>query len=218
MDARLRYALLLTSAVLAVVVAMLLYKPEWLRGDKTKPDFSAYLRVEEPREILMDVFRSYNGESQVAKQLAEAGLPWTVERLHVEGTDLFQPYKIDTLTVESYRHLGFEGELSLEFFNNRLSTATFRPKQPLPYSRRLRDSGISLRKQALDRWEQQLGNRLITSNVIYATSNVGKTLDTPAFVRWEDTRLTAQARQWYTEHGSKTTVAPIKTTEPGSAP
>lgn len=217
MDARVRYALLLIAASVAIVAAILLYKPEWLRGDTAKPDFSAYLRVEEPRETLMDVFRSYDSEQQVTQQLSAAGLQWTAERLHVEGTDEFPQYKLDTLTVESYRHLDFEGELSLEFFNDRLSVASFRPKQPQPYSRRLGGSGIKLHKQALDRWQQQAGNLLITSNVIYATSNVGRTLGTPAFVRWEDTRLTTQSRQWYDVYGSKTTVAPIKTIGPGSA-
>ncbi len=218
MDARLRYALLLAAASVAIVSAILLYKPEWLRGDKTKPDFSAYLRVEEPREILMDVFRSYDSEQQIGQQLTAAHLQWTVERLHVEGTDLFPPYKIDALTVESYRHLGFEGELSLELFNNRLSTVTFQPKDAPSYSSRLRGTGVKLHKQALDRWEQQTGNLLITSNIIYATNNVGKTLGTTPAVSWEDTRLTQQAREWYDRYGSKTTVAPIKTTGPGSAP
>ncbi|MGH8453163.1 MAG: hypothetical protein ACRES4_00205 [Nevskiales bacterium] len=207
-DAR-RYALLLSAAMLAVVAFTLWLKPEWWRGDQDRPEFSIYLRVEEPRESLLGVFHSYDNEQQITQQLA--GQRWTVERVHVEGTDSYPPYKIDTLTVPGYRHLDYPGTLSLEFFNDRLSSAAFRPDEPRLYSKRLRETGVNFQRQSLSIWQQQSGNLRISTNHVYATSDVGRTLGTPVFFSWEDTRLTAQSRQWYDVYGSKTMVAPVRT-------
>lgn len=203
--------LLALAAAAVLVVALLLWlKPEWLPGGQAKPDFSAYLRVEEPRETLMDVYRSYESEPQVTRQLSAAGLQWTAERLHVEGTRKYPTYKIDTLTVRGYRHLDYPGTLSLEFFNDRLSTLVFRPDDPQSYSKRLRQTGVIMERQSLSTWQRQVGNLRISTNHIYAGSDVGKTLNTVPFFSWEDIRLTAQAREWYDVYGSKTMVSPVR--------
>lgn len=206
-----RRSLLLALAAVSVLAAVMLLwlKPEWWRGGQDRPDFSAYLRIEAPRESLLGIFRSYDNEQQVTQQLA--GLPWTAERVHVEGSDSYPPYKIDTLTVPGYRHLDHLGTLTLEFFNNRLSSAVFRPDEPRPYSMRLRETGVSLQRQSLSVWQQQSGNLRISTNHLYATSDVGRTLNTAVFFSWEDVRLTAQTRQWYDVYGSKTMVAPVRT-------
>jgi hypothetical protein len=217
-DARYRYAALLVAALLAVVAAFLLYKSDWWQDRQARPDFSAYLRAEEPRVTLIDSLRSYDSQQQVAQQLSAAGLRWSVERLHVEGTDDYPPYKLDTFIVPAYQHLGHAGRLRLEFFNDRLWSATFLPAEPESYLRRLERSGVRLRKTAVSVWERQDGNLRIASNIIYATSNVGRTLATDAYASWEDLRLSAQSRQWYDVYGSRHTLAPIKITEPGAAP
>jgi hypothetical protein len=147
-----------------------------------------------------------------------AGLAWSVERLHVEGTDDYPPYKLDTFLVRDYRHLEHAGRLKLEFFNDRLWSATFLPEAPESYLRRLERSGVRLSKTAVSVWERQDGQLRITSNIIYATSNVGRTLGTDAYAGWEDLRLSAQSREWYDRYGSKHTLAPIKIVEPGAAP
>ncbi len=205
------------AAVLAAVVLVLWLKPEWWRGQETRPDFSAYLRIEEPRVLLIDSFRSYDGQQPVAQQLRAAAFAWSVERLHVEGSNDYPPYKLDTFRVRDYRHLGHAGQLKLEFFNDRLWSATFTPNEPEAYLRRLARDGVQLRKAAVSVWERQDGNLRIASNIIYATSNVGRTLNTEPYASWEDMRLSAQSRQWYAEYGSKHTLAPIKITEPGEA-
>jgi hypothetical protein len=218
MDARLRYALLLSAALLAAAAIALLYKSGWLRGEQARPDFSAYLRVEEPREQLMDVFRSYDSQPQVTQQLTAAGLQVTVERVHVEGSRKYPPYKLDTLTVRGYRHLDHEGVLLLDFFNDRLSSATFRPAEPKAYLRRLQRAGIRFQREDLSRWAQQTGNLRVSTNIIYATSDVGRTLNTQAYASWEDVRLVAQSREWYVAYGSKYSLSPIRTVGPGTVP
>ena len=55
-----------------------------------------------------------------------------------------------------------------------------------------------------------MGNLRISTNHIYATSDVGKTLNAVPFFTWDDIRLTAQAREWYDVYGSKTMVAPVR--------
>jgi hypothetical protein len=217
MDRR-RWLLVGTVAALAAVALVLWLKPEWWQGRQDRPDFSAYLRVEEPRVTLIDSFRSYDSQQQVARQLQAAGLAWSVERLHVEGTDDYPPYKLDTFIVPAYQHLGHAGRLKLEFFNDRLWSATFAPREADAYLARLQRNGVQLRKTAVSVWERQDVNLRIASNIIYATSNMGRTLGTEPYVGWEDLRLSAQSRQWYDVYGSKHTLAPIKITEPGAAP
>jgi hypothetical protein len=209
---------LLVVAVVAVAVLVLLLKPEWWRGEQARPDFSVYLGVQEPREPLLDVFRSYDNEQQVTQQLRSAGLQVTVERMHIEGTRKYPPYKLDTLTVQEYPHLGHTGRLDLDFFNDRLARATFLPAEPRSYLRQLERTGARLRKQEISRWTQESGNLRITSNIVYATSHVGRTLHTQGYVSWEDMRLMAQSRQWYDDYGSKYAISPIRTLGPGSAP
>ena len=211
--------LLLGLLVLAIVTAaVLLLKPEWWREEQANPEFSAYLSVQEPREALLDNFRSYDSEQQITQLLAAADLRVTAERVHVEGTRKYPPYKLDTLTVADYGHLGHQGTLILDFFNDRLASATFRPVNPKAYLRQVQKTGISFRREDLSRWAQQTGNQRITTNIIFATSHVGSTLNTPPYVSWEDTRLTAQSRQWYDVYGSRYAIAPIRALGPGSDP
>lgn len=215
---RLVRGLLALAAAAVVVLLVLMFRPEWWRGELPRPEFNVYLAVQEPRESLMDRFRSYDSEQQVRQQLAGDGLEITAERVHVEGTRRYPPYKLDILTVNSYQHLGHEGRLDLEFFNDRLAGATFQPTDPKPYLRQVQKAGVRMKRQELSRWTHEAGHLRVSSNIVYATSKVGQTLSTPPYVSWQDMRLVAQSREWYAAYGSRYAIAPIRTLGPGSAP
>lgn len=210
MDTRLRYVLVLAAAMLAIVALVLALKPEWWRSEQVRPEFRVFLAVEEPRETLMGSFRSYDSEDQVAQQIARGGQEPAVERIHVEGTSNYPPYKLDTLKAMEFVHRGQSGRLILDFFNDRLASVTFQPDDPKAYLRLLERTGVKFKREVLSRWAQEEGNLRISTNIIYATSKVGRTLDTPPYVRWEDRRLTAQSRQWYDDYGSKYAISPIR--------
>lgn len=179
------------------------------------PDYSAYLRVEEPREILFEGFRSYDSERSVARQLYQAGREWTAERTHIEGTFNYPPYKLDTLVLREYKDRGITGKLSLEFFNDRLVRASFVPQEPYKYYLRVQADGVRFDKQAASVWQHESGNLRVRSNIMYATSTMGLTLQTEPYVSWEDKRLSTQDQQWYEKFGSKFAMTPKQVTEEG---
>lgn len=212
-----RRKILRIGAVLAllVVAIVLWFNRHWLLPRPPPPDYSAYLRVEEVREKLFGGFSSYDSERSVARQLHHAGYEWTAERTHIEGTYNYPPYKLDLLVVRDYQDRGITGKLVLEFFNDRLLRASFVPQDPGKYYLRVQADGVRFDKQAASLWEHEAGNLRVRSNIIYATSNMGQTLQTEPYVSWEDKRLAAQDKQWYERFGSKYAMTPTQLTEEG---
>ncbi len=214
-DTRRKILRISVGLIVLGLVVTLWFNRHWLQPKKPPPDFSAYLRVEEPREALLGNFRSYDSERSAARQLHHAGLKWTAEHTHIEGTYQFPPYKLDTLIVDDYQDRGIAGTLTLEFFNDRLLRATFNPVEAKNYYFRVQSDGVRFDKQSPSVWEYEAGNLRVRSNILYAISNMGQTLRTVPYVSWEDTRLAAQDRQWYENYGSKYAMTPVQSQEEG---
>ena len=106
-------------------------------------------------------------------------------------------------SIERYRHLGIPGELSLEFFNNRLMQANFEPEAAAPYNDRLLDSEKArLKRTRVGKAEWNDGTLRIATNVEYAASEVGRSAHATPYVVWEDVRLAQQRREWEEAFGS----------------
>jgi hypothetical protein len=206
-----------TGLVVLALTIVLWFNRHWLLPKPPPPDYSAYHRVEEPRELLFGTFQSYDSERSVGRQLHHAGRQWTADRTHIEGTYNYPPYKLDTLVVHDYPDRGITGKLTLEFYNDLLLRASFVPTDPNRYYLRVQADGIRFEKLAVSVWEYSAGNLRVRSNILYATSNMGQTLGTEPYVSWEDTRLVAQDRQWYANFGSKYAMTPTQVTEAGRA-
>lgn len=173
--------------------------PSFLKGDP-HPESAQYTRVA-VGVPMVDRFRSYQGVDSVTAELTSAGFNQvsTTSRHAVESAE-YPPYGFHTLVVAGYKHLGEEGQLTLQFFNGRLYQAEFVPKDAEDYARRARTLGLE--RDANARREKVEGDLRLASTVDLAVSNVGKHLRTEPFVLWQDLRLIRERDQWDAKFGA----------------
>lgn len=165
------------------------------------PETALFRAIEEPRVLFADAFRSYDSEEAVLTALEAAGL--TVQRTAIERpVDVrYPPRRMASLTINGYQHLGSEGVLVLEFFNNRLMEADFRPDDPARYAPRLRRAVPQLDGIGTGHAEFEAAPLRIWSSVDLARSKVGRTLGSEGVVLWQDLRLIAQRDDWDARFG-----------------
>lgn len=173
--------------------------PGFLRPEP-HPEAAQYTRVAVGVPML-DRFHSYENLQTVTTTLTGAGFErWKTTSRRAAESSSYPPYGFETVVVEGYRHLGDEGRLTLQFFNNRLFEAAFVPADPEHYSRRLRPLG--LQRDANARAEKVDGHLRLASTVDLAISAVGQHLHTEPFVLWQDLRLVRERDQWDEKFGS----------------
>jgi hypothetical protein len=194
--------LIIAAAVISA--AVLLYALfEKVTPPPVPPADPQYTRAEPDPVVLMDAFLSYDSIATVTQRLQAAGIQWKTDQSHLPHVPGRPPYDFDTLTVDGPQHLGSPGTMVLEFFNDRLYSVTFRPANAKAYIARLRRQNHHMERTHVSVWEAIEGNLRISSNADFAVSDEGRQLDTPLYITWEDTRLTAQIRRWYDTFGRK---------------
>jgi hypothetical protein len=163
-------------------------------GPQTEPDLMArYTQVETERVQFMNTLRSYDSVASIRTALIDAGYKTdfsVIERKRRSDRD--PPFRNDTLNVQEFRHGEFAGRLRLEFFNDRLFQAEFVPAEPAGYLAWLRSRGLKLPVKRVGLTTMTTGYLRVGSNIDFASSDVGRTMGSEPFVRWEDTRLTQQ--------------------------
>src|SRR6185503_19156382 len=102
----------------------------------------------------------------------------------------------DTIVADAYPHLGVEGRLTLEFFNDRLYEASFVPSEIATYAENLHKADKRLKKDRMGRSEQIAGPLRVATNVDFAATDVGMNLQTKPYVIWQDLRLVQQLDDW----------------------
>lgn len=162
------------------------------------PDPTArYTAVESERVTLLESFRSYEKLETIQGALQEAGFDSavdTIERTRRRADE--PPFRNDTLTVNGYTHGDHEGKLTLEFFNDRLYQAVFSPKADADkYLDWLRGRGLKLPVKRVGQARLTEGHLRVNSNIDFASSDVGRAMNTEPFVRWEDVRLVEQLQE-----------------------
>jgi hypothetical protein len=158
---------------------------------------AAYTQVEAQRVRMMDALRSYDSVATLQAQLAQGGYAAELATIERKPPSYrYPPYRNDTLTVAKYRHEAYEGRLTLEFFNDRLYQAYFVPAQPADYLRWLRGRGVALPVKRTGRSSLTQGQLRITTNIDFASSEVGRAMPSSPFVLWEDLRLVQQMQDW----------------------
>jgi hypothetical protein len=158
---------------------------------------AAYTQVEAQRVRMMDVLRSYDSVATVQALLAQRGYTAELSTIKRKPPSYrYPPYRNDTLAVSKYKHEAYEGRLTLEFFNDRLYQAYFVPAQPAEYLRWLRSRGFELPIKRTGRSSLTQGHLRITTNIDFASSEVGRTVRSTPFVMWEDLRLVQQMQAW----------------------
>ena len=173
--------------------------PSFLKPEP-HPDAAQYTRVA-VGVTLGDRFRSYEDVQSVTSSLTSAGFDqWTTSSRRAAESSSYPPYGFDAVKVQDYKHLDSKGQLTLQFFNNRLYQVEFVPGDAEAYSRRLRS--LDLPRVANARAEKVSGNLRVASTVDLAISAVGRQLGTEPFVIWQDLRLVRERDQWDEKFGS----------------
>ncbi|MGH8506150.1 MAG: hypothetical protein ACRETM_09330 [Stenotrophobium sp.] len=193
-------------AILAIILLALLLvlwlERERIFGPSVNPQTAAYIAVEATR-IPLAGFNSYDPPHTVLAQLQAAGYKPRVTHDDYPDSPRYPPHKMDTITVNDYRHLVGKGTLILDFFNQRLYEAEFDPEGNLDhYVTALHQSLPKLRRDRVGEAVLVDGNLRISSSVDLARSLVGRTLDSKAYVIWQDLRLIQQRNLWDKNYGS----------------
>lgn len=144
----------------------------------------------------LDGLKSYDSLASVREKLDAAKVVYTVKASRPPASRKYPPRDRDTLVAAAYHHLGSEGELTLEFFNDRLYEATFVPGYPDDYAPKLTATEPRLKADRNGRAERTVGNLRLASNVVFAATDVGRSLQTRPFVIWQDQRLTTLLDEW----------------------
>lgn len=189
----------------AILVAGLATTWWWTKNNRPPPlhpETAAFEAVQEPRIDLLDGLRSYEAEAAVRLPLEAAGLQIERRVLRRPPSERYPPRVLVSLSVENYRHLSVDGQLTLEFFNDRLMEADFRPNDPDRYARQLRAAMPQLKRDRVGHAEWSDGTLRVWSNVELARSRVGGSLRTDALVIWQDLRLIAQRDDWDARFGA----------------
>src|SRR6185295_16744721 len=125
--------------------------------------------------------KSYDTLASVRTRLDAGKIVYTASAVHPKPSGKYPPRDRDTLIV-TYTHLGVPGQLTLEFFNDRLYEASFVPSEVAEYAEKLHKVDNRLKKDRNGRAEQVTGNLRVASNVDFATTEVGKNLQTKPYV------------------------------------
>lgn len=144
----------------------------------------------------LDGLKSYDSLASVKARLDAAAIAYTVESSRPAPSRKYPPRDRDTLVAKAYPHLKNNGELTLEFFNDRLYEASFVPDSADDYAPALTAAEPRLKADRNGRAERTSGNLRLASNVVFAATDVGRSLRTKPFVIWQDVRLTTLLDEW----------------------
>jgi hypothetical protein len=165
--------------------------------------YRAYLQSPADPVTLFDGMKSYSGVDEIFTRLKRNEMEPQLQSFHTRVPVGVPPRELDVLRMSPYRHLGVEGSLELQFFNDRLYQAEFEPGDAEAYQRALRRALPALERRRTGRSELRQGNLRIASSLDLAVSDVGKALGTRPFVIWQDIRLVQQRDAWDREFGPK---------------
>ena len=193
---------LLAGAIVLVGLACAGWLAMRHRAVAEHPEAAQFRSSAETRVLLADIFRSYEAESAVRTPLEAAGLSVQRSVLTKPKSPRYPPRQMVTLSVAAYQHLGINGRLTLELFNDRLMEVDFRPDDAAAYSARLHRALPGLQRGSTGHAEFNNGDLRVWSNVDLAKSRVGGALHTDALVLWQDLRLIAQRDDWDARFGS----------------
>lgn len=150
---------------------------------------------------LMPPLRSYSSVADVEAILKQAEYGWRKSEIRTPATPDHPPRNLDTIVANGYRHLDVAGELTLDFFNDRLMEAAFIPSDPQAYVQQLRRQGIRASRNENGRAELIRGHQRLASNVELAVTEVGRNIGTTPRIIWQDLRLIAQRDEWDQVYG-----------------
>ncbi len=178
------------------VIVTATYTAKVLIAPSEHGETGRFMEVSPDTVLLLDGMRSYDTVERVHTRLDEAKVTYTMTPVHPRLSPKHPPRNRDTLVAAAYKHLGVQGELTLEFFNDRLYEASFVPSDPDSYADKLHGTDTRLKRDRNGRAQQVIGNLRVASNVAFSVTEVGRSLQTKPFVIWQDLRLVEQLDEW----------------------
>lgn len=145
-----------------------------------------YTEIEEP-SLLVGEFYSYKTLAGTIGLVEKKGYQFRVEEGTQSGNAKRPPYKIDAITIENYSVNGYVGTLNISFFNDRLMSCWFYPKDY--------DSMISSLKTTIGIVEES--EDLISK---YTRIRTYKDYKGYKYIDWEDVRLSEQHGKWIAKY------------------
>lgn len=164
-------------------------------------DASDYTRRQPGRPLTAGLV-SYASVDDVSLALRSGRLNVQRRTLSRPPDPRYPPRTLDTLTVAHYSLLGTRGQLTLQFFNDRLFEIGFRPDDPGACARSLRAADSKLKRDANGRAECVSGSQRVATNCDLAASDVGRSLNTEPYVLWQDLRLVRERDDWDLRFGA----------------
>jgi len=145
----------------------------------------SFVKVESEPTNLMNGIKSYQSIDEFKMFLSRSSFHWE-ESIDTQPMPKGRPpYNISTITINNYSHLGFSGELNICFFNNRLISTTFYPKNSDKYI-----AALSKSEGIMFSIDQETKLPLYTS-IRYAIDHNGR-----KYIRWSDIRLDKEIDLW----------------------
>lgn len=178
------------------VIGSMVYTAKVIIAPAVHPEKERFTDVAADPVALLDTFRSYETVEDARAALDQAKIQYAVTGDHPPPSGKYPPRDRDTIEAKAYKHLGIEGDLTLEFFNNRLYEADFVPAEVDEYVEKLHKADPRLKRDRLGRSERIVGNLRLATNVDFAATDVGRNLRTKPYVIWQDLRLTQQLDEW----------------------
>ncbi len=166
-------------------------------------DEKEYTAIAAQRVTLIGTFKSYSGVDEIHRQLAAGGEEPELRSNHAPKRQGIPPRELDVLRMKPYRHLGVDGTLELQFFNDRLYQAEFEPDDADAYRAAVRKALPQLKRAKSGRSERRDVSLRIASSMELAVSEVGQSLRTRPFVLWQDLRLVRQRDAWDYRYAQK---------------
>lgn len=143
-------------------------------------------------------FTSYIHAEAVRAAYPKAEVITDIQR---PGSRDHPPRNLLTLELRPFTHLGVDGRLTLDFFNDRLMEVTFYPVDVEAYAPALARAEPGLRRDGANRQVLVSGSRRVAANIAQQASEIGPRIGARAFVLWQDRRLRTELDQWDARFG-----------------
>lgn len=172
----------------------------YVLAPEQNPQTDFYTAVEAQR-VRLGPFESYQTVESVRTALTDQKYDWGETHLHAPPSELYPRHDMDTINIKAYKHLDNDGELNLEFFNDRLYEVEFIPKDADAYARAVHAALPGLQRNHVGDAVMIDGALRVASNVDLVRSDVGQSLQAHPYVIWQDLRLIRQRDQWDRDYG-----------------
>ena len=151
--------------------------------------------VADPNAMITPL-KSYDSVARVREGLDAQKRKYTVTPVRPASSTKYPPRDTDTIVVAAYPHYGVPGQLTLEFFNDRLFEATFVPSDLRDYVGALHQNDPRLKREKDGRTEVEVGTLRLATNVDFASTDTGRNLQTKPYVIWQELRLKNALDEW----------------------